>query len=197
MEVASIQPNDAKALAATIQQAADILEAGGLVVFPTETVYGIAASAAQGEGLEKLREFKQRSTSQPFTLHLPDVASIDRYADASGPLLGRLVNKAMPGPITLVLELDQKTIEQRIASMAQSGWFAGLEEDQAQTIIRDRLYSNHTIGLRCPDMSITRQVIARVQAPIVASSANPKGGAPPLDAKEAAQAVGDAAALII
>jgi tRNA A37 threonylcarbamoyladenosine synthetase subunit TsaC/SUA5/YrdC/protein-tyrosine-phosphatase len=197
MEVTSIHPNDTKAMAQTVGHAADILAAGGLVVFPTETVYGIAASAACSEGLEKLREFKQRPASQPFTLHLSDTASVDRYADTTGPLLSRLLHKSMPGPITLVLELDDKTIEKRISSLYQNGWFPDLEEDEAQAVIRDRLYSDNTIGVRCPDMPITQQIIARVLAPVVASSANPKGGIPPLDADEAAQAVGDAAALII
>ena len=185
MQIATVHTGDADQMKEIVARAATTLEAGGLVVFPTETVYGIAASAASARGVDALRSFKDRPDGQPFTIHLPNPSQAGRYVDVSRPPLRRLIEKAFPGPITLVVDVEEAVIEEKLDA-------DGLSRD-----LRGRLYHENTVGLRCPDMPVARQVLAAVEAPVVASSANLRGQPPPMDAQAAADAVGDSAGLII
>ena len=166
-------------------QAGQVLDSGGLVVFPTETVYGIAASVTSEQGHAQLRRFKGRNEDRPFTIHLPNPLAADRYVDTTSPKLSRVIRKMFPGPVTLIVEVTDKVIKSKLESL-------GLP---VQT--RNRLYFENTVGLRCPDQPLAQQVLAATSAPVVASSANRRGAAPPYDAHEAADAVGDDAALLI
>ncbi len=180
-----VQPVDEAATLETVARARAAYLRGGLVVFPTETVYGVSASAAVDAGYHALREFKGRPDAQPFAVHLPDAASAHRYADLSAPAISRLLRKVFPGPVTLVVDVDDRTIAQKLAEL-------GLPQSHAP-----RLYHQNTIGLRCPDHPLGQAVLGSVDHPIVASSANLRGQAPPRDVHEAQQGVGDAAALVV
>lgn len=85
--------------------AADALERGGLVVFPTETVYGIGVNLDRPDAIERLDELKGRPKDKHLTLHLPDVAALNRHVDAGlvSPAARRLIRRFWPGPLTLVL----------------------------------------------------------------------------------------------
>jgi protein-tyrosine phosphatase len=185
MQMAMLQAGDTTRNRLVVEQAADALRAGALIVFPTETVYGIAASATSKKGIEALRVFKQRPHNQPFTLHLPDTLSISRYIDTSPALVQRVIRKLLPGPVTLVVDADDPIIRDRLNTL-------GLPDDA-----RQRIYLRNTIGIRCPDLPITQQWLAAVGSPVVASSANRRGVPAPVDAEEAALAVGNAAELVI
>src|SRR5262245_14747142 len=103
-----------------IAQGAEALRQGKLVVFPTETVYGVAAAVgvAGNAGEKALRELKQRSDHQPFTVHLPYPEAVDRYLDQTAqPLLRRLVRRTMPGPITLAGAVSAQTQAQKVRAM--------------------------------------------------------------------------------
>jgi len=169
-----------------VQRAAELLRGGGLVIFPTETVYGVGASAASPEGLRRLRTVKQRSDAKPFSVHLGDPSDVERYTDPeASPLLKRLVRKTMPGPVTLVVEVADEVIERKLRDL-------GLPPDA-----RGRLYHQNTIGLRCPDHEIASAVLRAAGEPILASSANLPGQPPPTDARQAAQAIGSEVDLIL
>lgn len=185
MQVTVVKNSEGEVDQDTVERAVQTLNDGGLVVFPTETVYGIAASAANPKGFAALQAFKGRPDHHPFTIHLPDPTSVPRYANATHPDLQRLVKKVFPGPVTLVMQVPDSVIDDKLQALA------------LPPEARHRLYHQNTVGLRCPDSWITRHVLERVQAPVVASSANARGQAPPHNAAEAAQAVGDAAELII
>ncbi|MEE9211688.1 MAG: L-threonylcarbamoyladenylate synthase [Phycisphaeraceae bacterium] len=185
MQVTTIQSGDLDRAQQTARQAAEAMASGGLVVFPTETVYGIAASVASDRGMQALQRFKQRADSQPFTVHLPDSAAAERYIDAPGPMLRRLIGKAFPGPVTLVVDVPDEVIADRLEALKLP--------DSA----RSRLYHNNTVGLRCPDHPLAQQILAAAGDPVVASSANRRGQDPPHDAQEAAKAVADDAELIV
>jgi len=169
----------------TVCQAVDILRSGGLVVFPTETVYGIAASAASDQGIDALRAFKGRLADQPLTVHLPDPAAAMQYIETPHPMVQRLMRKTLPGPVTFVMEVDPT----RVVGGSQ---IDGLESHALQA-----LYHRNTIGLRCPDSPFAQEIFSAIGAPVVASSANAQGKPPPYDATEAAMAVGDAAQLVV
>jgi protein-tyrosine phosphatase len=169
-----------------VQAAREVLDEGGLIVFPTETVYGIGADVLHPEGLEALRRFKQRPGYKPFTLHLGDPAEMPGHADASNPLLQRVAQRLMPGPVTVVAHA---TDEAQHATLSR----LGLDPDKDA----GRLYHEDTIGLRCPEHAGAQAVLAGATGPVVASSANTRGGAPSTTAEEAAEAVGDAAGLLL
>ncbi len=166
------------------ERATAVLDAGGLVVIPTETVYGVAASAGSAAGVAALREFKQRPDT-PITVHLPDPAAAELYVDTASPALSRLIRKLMPGPVTFVVEVSDDVQAARLSAL-------GLPVEVAPHI-----YHRNTIGLRCPDHHVGRRVLAAASNPVVASSANRRGAKAPVEAQEAAAAVGDAAELIV
>src|SRR6185295_9984211 len=84
-------------------EAARVFRSGGIVAFPTETVYGIGVSSASPRALERLSAVKGRGTDKPFTVHLPDVPALYPLVGGLPPLAHRLLNRFCPGPITLVL----------------------------------------------------------------------------------------------
>jgi protein-tyrosine phosphatase len=185
MATLTIHQADAADTAAAAKEAARVFRAGGLVVFPTETVYGVGAWAGSERGYERLRVVKGRPESQPFTIHVPDAAAAARYADLSSPALHRLVGKVFPGPVTLVVDADEPWIVKCLEGL-------GLPAEA-----RERLYHQNTVGLRCPDDPVAQAVLGSVDGPVVASSANRRGQAPPHDAEQAAAACGDRVDLVI
>ena len=167
-------------------RAAEIFANGGLVVFRTETVYGVAASALNDDAIDRLRKVKGRSDDKPFTLHVADVEAIGHYVDLEGDeVLNRLVSKSLPGPLTLVAEVTQEQMDQK---MAERGYDAK---------VRDRIYHQGTIGLRCPHDPVAEAVLNAADGPIVASSANEADQRPPIDGAAAVDAIGNMVDLVI
>lgn len=184
MTLATTKPESPEQLQGICRQAAEILDAGGLVAMPTETVYGVAASAASAKGMAALRAFKQRPT-QPFTIHLPDPGTSARYADVENVMIQRMIRKTMPGPMTLIMEVSDEQISARVEALGLGGEEIG------------NVYHQNAVGLRCPDDVISRRIAATTSGPIVASSANPKGQRPPVDADEVVERAGGAIDLVV
>ena len=88
---------------AQLERAAKILAQGGLVGFPTETIYGIGADAHNPDAMQRLREVKARPTDKPFSIHIAYKGEVYRYADDIPPLARRMMDRFWPGPLTLVL----------------------------------------------------------------------------------------------
>jgi protein-tyrosine phosphatase len=165
-------------------RAAAVLRDGGLVVFPTETVYGIAASAAHPQAYARLQQIKQRFVGQPFAVHISRAADGWRYLDDSVPLLRRCLPKLMPGPITLVVKVPETVIEQRMQALGY---------DDA---MRRRLYQDDTIALRCPDDPLAGAILSMVDQPVVGAGASLPGQPAARDA-DAAAALAEHVDLII
>jgi len=87
-----------------LKEAADILKKGGLVIMPTETVYGIAANMLNNKALDRLYEIKERPKDKPFSLHIEKKERIEEFASAIPVLAYKLIDKFWPGPLTLLLE---------------------------------------------------------------------------------------------
>lgn len=86
-----------------IEEAARTIRDGGLVAFPTETVYGLAANLLNKEAIERLYRVKRRPKNKPFTIHVSNVDMVREMApDISAPA-GRLIDKFWPGPLTIIL----------------------------------------------------------------------------------------------
>lgn len=167
---------------ACIRRAAGVLAEGGLVAFPTETVYGVGARADKAAPVAALRRLKGRDT-RPFTLHIGDPAAVDQYVPDMAGLARRLVGKAWPGPVTFVFPV------------AQPGEAPFIRTAGEESI--ERLFFENTIGVRCPDDAAARDLLDAVQAPVVAASANHAGQPPPREAGEVLAALDGAVDLLL
>ncbi|MCY2930293.1 MAG: L-threonylcarbamoyladenylate synthase [Planctomycetota bacterium] len=167
-----MKPKTPAEIASAAAIGADVLRKGGLVGFPTETVYGVAAAADVLEGMERLRDLKDRP-ERPFSVHLAGPGEVGRYVRAVPPVAQRLVRKAWPGPLTLVLPTGGRLAE---AALQKAGLYEVLCHDGF-------------IGLRCPDEPAASALLARAGGPVVAASANLKGQPSPRDAREALAAL--------
>jgi len=87
-----------------IHEAAHILKSGGLVVIPTETVYGIAANAFNQQAVERLYDIKKRPKNKPFSIHIAKKDKVEDFARAVPVNAYKLIDKFWPGPLTLILK---------------------------------------------------------------------------------------------
>ncbi|MFA5224931.1 MAG: L-threonylcarbamoyladenylate synthase, partial [Candidatus Omnitrophota bacterium] len=87
-----------------INQAASAIAEGGLVIIPTETVYGIAANALDKKALDRLYEIKKRPLDKPFTLLIGDKAKVEEFAVDIPVSAYKLMHKFWPGPLTILLK---------------------------------------------------------------------------------------------
>jgi L-threonylcarbamoyladenylate synthase len=152
----------AKADAAAAADAARVLAAGGLVAFPTETVYGLGSDAISGPAVARLYDAKGRPAFNPLIAHVADIADAERLArfDADA---ARLAKDFWPGPLTLVLP---KAAGCPVAELAT----AGLD----------------TIAVRVPAHKVARDILAAFGKPVVAPSANRSGHVSPTCAEHVA-----------
>ncbi len=150
-----------------IEQAARILAGGGLVAIPTETVYGLAADATNGEAVAAIYTAKGRPAFNPLISHVSGLEMAEQVAVFT-PLARQLAERFWPGPLTLVLPRAPGCAVSELAS-------AGLD----------------TIALRCPGHEIARKLITHFGKPLVAPSANPSGGVSPTTALHVADGLGE------
>ena len=100
-----------------VAEAARILRNGGLVVFPTETVYGLGADATNPKAIARLNEVKGRPPEKPYSLHLHTADQVRTFVSSVPPLAVRLMERFWPGPLTLVLPGKQgQTVGFRLPS---------------------------------------------------------------------------------
>jgi L-threonylcarbamoyladenylate synthase len=134
-----------------IESAARVLTHGGLVAFPTETVYGLGADAGNGEAVARLYDAKGRPSFNPLIAHVADAAAAHRLA-RFGEAAERLAAAFWPGPLTLVLS---KRADCPVAELAT----AGLD----------------TIAVRVPSHPVARDILTAFGRPVAAPSANRSG----------------------
>lgn len=158
---------------AAIARAADILRAGGLVAMPTETVYGLAADAANAKAVARLYEAKGRPRFNPLISHVPDFEAARRHGEAS-PLAENLAAAFWPGPLTLVLPARPGG---PVCDLARAGLA--------------------TIALRAPAHPAAQALLQAFGGPLVAPSANPSEGLSPTRAAHVAEGLGDRIDLIL
>ena len=105
--VLTVNPNSPEA--PLIAEAARVLSHGGLVAFPTETVYGLAADAANPKAIERLNHVKGRPPEKPYSIHLYETSQLGEFVDAVPPLAQRLIERFWPGPLTIVMPARGRT----------------------------------------------------------------------------------------
>ena len=153
-----------------IKEAADCIDSGGLVVFPTETVYGIACKI-DAKSLARLDEIKKRDADKRYTLHISDKNKLPDFVPTLSLPAKKLVKNAWPGPLTIVFELNQADITR-------------LERSFGSETVK-LLYKDNTIGIRCPDNPVASAFLSLCRFPVVAPSANTAGSKPAVNAKQA------------
>src|SRR5436305_4636090 len=89
--------------AGAIARAAEILRNGGLVAFPTETVYGLGANALDAEAVARIFVAKGRPSNNPLIVHVPDVRTARQFVTAWPEMAEKLAARFWPGPLTLIL----------------------------------------------------------------------------------------------
>jgi L-threonylcarbamoyladenylate synthase len=166
MEIAEASNHEA------ILEAARIIRRGGLIAFPTETVYGLGADACNPKAVAKIFEVKRRPSFDPLIVHLADAGSASLYGVVPKGIPGELMARFWPGPLTLVIP---KTAA--IPPIVT----AGLD----------------TVALRVPSHPAALALIRAAERAIAAPSANLFGTVSPTEARHVADQLGDAVDLIL
>ncbi len=137
--------------------ALDVLRHGGLVAFPTDTVYGVAALITDPAAIDRLYQAKERSTNKAIAVLIGDLAQIDQVAGQFPARARRLAERFWPGALTLVVPRSPA--------------------------LPANLSPTPTIGVRMPDHAFARELLRRA-GPLATTSANLSGGPNPRDAQE-------------
>ncbi|MBM2826891.1 MAG: threonylcarbamoyl-AMP synthase [Dehalococcoidia bacterium] len=148
-----------------IRQAAEVIIRGGVVAFPTDTVYGIGAYISSASAVERIYTIKGRAEGKPLQLLLADIEDIETVALEVPPEAWVLAQAFLPGGLTLVLKKSPSVPDQVTA---------GLD----------------TVAVRVPDHPVCLELIRAVGAPLVATSANLSGRPSALDAHEVREQLG-------
>jgi protein-tyrosine phosphatase len=134
-----------------VARAAELLKGGGVVVLPTETVYGAAARLDDATGLSRLKSLRHGGDPMPFTVHLAHRDDARNYIGPTGDFAARMMKKLWPGPVALTLDVPAD----RRAEVA-----ARLRVDEKE------IYDGGAITLRCPDHLVAADVIGAVDGPV-------------------------------
>lgn len=162
-----------KASPGTITRAAALLQAGELVAFPTETVYGLGADATSDDAVARIFDAKRRPTFNPLIIHVRDAESAAKLVTFTE-MAHRLADTFWPGPLSLVLPRRENSPVSLLAS-------AGLD----------------TIAIRVPGQPTAQAILAACGVPIAAPSANASGKISPTQAAHVAESLGDTVSLIV
>jgi len=165
----SIHPANAESIA----EAARILRNGGLVSFPTETVYGLGGDATNGQAVARIFAAKGRPSFNPLIVHVAEIAWCKDLAETDA-RFEKLVRAFWPGPLTLVLRRAKNCIASHLVS-------AGLD----------------SIALRMPDHHVAQQLLRATGRPLAAPSANASGTISPTLAAHVDASLGDKVDMII
>ncbi|QEG23180.1 L-threonylcarbamoyladenylate synthase [Mariniblastus fucicola] len=151
-----------------VHRIVEFLSAGKLVALPTETVYGVAASALQPAAVERLRELKARDGDKPFALAIRSSDECKDYVPDMSPLALRISRRVWPGPVTLVLPNNHR----------DSVVF------QLDPAVQKAVNPGDTIGIRVSPDELLEQVLGLTAGPLVLTSANFAGEPPATDDTE-------------
>lgn len=156
-----------------LNQAASILKSGGLVSFPTETVYGLGANALDGKAVAKIFAAKGRPSFNPLIIHVPDLSAAQKYAVFDDRAL-EIAHAFWPGPLTLILP---KRRDGGISDLVT----AGLD----------------TIAVRVPAHKTAQELLKTCGLPVAAPSANISGTLSPTTPKHVADSLQNAVDMVL
>ena len=154
----------------SISRAVEIVQSGGVIAFPTDTVYGIGVSAFNEMAIEKLYQVKGRSYQKAIPILVSDQEELTRITPPLDQNVKAINQRFWPGALTLIIPL-----------------LKGMPENLSPT---------QTIGVRIPDFKLTRELLSHT-GPLAATSANISGGESTLTAEEVAENLGGMIDLIL
>ena len=157
---------------ASIERAARILKAGGLVAFPTETVYGLGADARNAQAVRRIFRAKNRPADHPVIVHLESGDDVKQWAREIPAVAQRLIEHFWPGPLTLILQ-------------------------RAPGVIDEVTGGQDTVGVRVPSHPIARQLLQKFGGAIAAPSANRFGRISATTAAHVCEELGGAVDLVL
>jgi L-threonylcarbamoyladenylate synthase len=137
---------------AAARKAAAVLAAGGIIIYPTDTLYGIGADALNPAALERVRRLKARDPKKPLSILVADYAAMDAHGDVSDEARA-LAERFLPGALTLIIP--------------------------AKPHLPKDVTHNDAVGMRIPDDPFTRALAAAYPNPVTATSANMAGTTTP------------------
>jgi L-threonylcarbamoyladenylate synthase len=153
-------------------RAATLLREGGVVAFPTETVYGLGANVFDENAIARVFEVKRRPAFDPLIVHVLDEAMLRRVVGKVPEMAWALAERFWPGPLTLVLEKTAQVPDLATAALP-------------------------TVGVRMPAHRVTRELLQGAGVPLAAPSANPFGYISPTKAEHVARMLGERVDLIV
>jgi L-threonylcarbamoyladenylate synthase len=165
--ITHIIPADAKY---ALPKALEILKAGGLIAFPTDTVYGVGSLAFDGRAVESIYLAKKRPNEKAIPILLGDASGLQLIASTVPDMARRLADRFWPGPLTLVVPKNP-TLPLAVSA-------------------------TNTVGVRVPDHPVAR-VLLRAAGPMAVTSANLSGESDPKTAQEVTDQLGGRIALIL
>ena len=127
-----------------INKAVEILQSGGLVVYPTDTIYGLGCDLHNKKALEKIFRIKEMDEKSPLSLISPDLSEVSRYAKVSNQAY-RVMNKCLPGPFTFLLPAMKE-------------------------VNRYMLYKRKQIGIRVPGSNVCQMLAQELGNPLISTS---------------------------
>jgi L-threonylcarbamoyladenylate synthase len=149
-----------------IARAARVIKGGGVIIFPTETVYGLGCSPFNKKAVKRIFELKGRASKKPLAVIVENFKQVKQLTKKISPRAKDLMTRFWPGPLTLILYKSNK-----IPNYVTCG--------------------SKKIGIRMPDHPITLELLKACRMPIVATSANKSGSTPPLTAGKALKQIKD------
>lgn len=157
---------------AAVEHAARLLRSGGLVAFPTETVYGLGGNALDAAAVRRIFAVKGRPADNPLIVHVAGIEGLEAVAASVTPLARDLAERFWPGPLTLVVEAA-----------------AGLPHEVTGGL--------GSVAVRVPDHDLALRLLAAAGVPLAAPSANRSGRPSPTTARHVLDDVGDRVDLIL
>lgn len=164
-----------------VHRAVQALAEGKLVAFPTETVYGVAASALSADAVSSLLKVKGRASNHPLTLAVKSADDALDYVPSMPPMGTRLARRCWPGPLTLVMDdRHRESVLRRLPEVVQAA-----------------VVPDGTVGIRVPAHDLVLSVLRLSPGPIALSSANLTGQPDSTTAQQVVDALGDKIDLVI
>ena len=154
----------------TLRRALEVLHAGGLVAFPTDTVYGVGALAFDGKAIESIYAAKNRPIEKAIPILISDAGELEKIGMNIPETVQKLARRFWPGPLTILVP---KRLD-----------------------LPESVSATSTIGVRVPDHEVARALL-HLTGPMAVTSANISGGQSPVSAEEVYQQLGGRIPLII
>jgi L-threonylcarbamoyladenylate synthase len=154
----------------SLKEVIEVLDRGGVVVYPTETVYGLGVDATNKEAVEKVFKIKERERGKPVSIAVASVDEAKKYCEWNENA-EKIAKKFLPGPLTIILRRKNSLVKE--------------------------LNPDEKVRIRVPDHRFVLKVLEEFGKPITATSANLSGGENPTNARIVVEQIGDRVDLVL